>query len=86
MLPLLLSLLRLSVCLSEQLSLSWGIYIIGAVLHGELLSLLATFIPFLFMMPTYLIMFPIFSFMNVNDISWGTKDRRRCTLSLSVCR
>lgn len=50
-------------------------YVVLAVLHGELVTLLTAIIGYVFMMPTFLVIMPIFAFTNVHDVSWGTKDR-----------
>ena len=41
-----------SVLIVIGLFLSWGIFIVGALLHGELISLVGTFFQYMFMMPT----------------------------------
>ncbi|CEP01513.1 hypothetical protein PBRA_002119 [Plasmodiophora brassicae] len=60
--------------LLATLFLTWGMYVVLAVLHGELVTLLTAIIGYVFMMPTFLVIMPIFAFTNVHDVSWGTKD------------
>jgi chitin synthase len=54
--------------------LSLVIYLIVTFIYGELMSLFSSFIQYLFLVPTFMVTFPIYSFSNVHDISWGTKD------------
>jgi chitin synthase len=42
-------------------------------LHGELFPICICFFQYLFMIPTYINTFQIYSFCNMHDISWGTK-------------
>ncbi len=49
-------------------------YFLSALMHGALFSLLLTLPQYLYMLPTYVNMFSIFSFCNMHDISWGTKE------------
>ncbi|CEO96773.1 hypothetical protein PBRA_005377 [Plasmodiophora brassicae] len=50
-----------------------SVYLVGAFLHGELFPVVCSMIQYFFMLPTFLIAFPIYSFCNIHDISWGTK-------------
>lgn len=51
-------------------------YIACALLHGDLLTMSWSFIQYLLMMPTYVNILAMYSFCNMNDVSWGTKDVR----------
>lgn len=53
-----------------------GSYFTGALLHRQLLTVLSTFFQYIFTMPTYINVFTLYSFANLNDISWGTKVRK----------
>ena len=45
-----------------------------AIIHFELLSVLKVFPQYIFMLLTYVNIFSIYSFCNMHDISWGTKE------------
>lgn len=51
----------------------FGSYMAGAILHRQILAVVSVFLQYIFMMPTYLNIFTVYSFANLNDISWGTK-------------
>lgn len=44
-------------------------YAVSAAIHGELMTTVAVFFQYMFMLPTYVNMFTIFSFCNMHDIS-----------------
>merc|ERR1712232_19437 len=48
-------------------------YFLAAALHGEFSAIALTFFQYMFMLPTYMNIFAIYSFCNIHDISWGTK-------------
>ncbi|EER16352.1 Chitin synthase, putative, partial [Perkinsus marinus ATCC 50983] len=48
-------------------------YILVAVLHGEGVHVLLTYLQYTFMSPTYINIFQTFAFCNTHDLSWGTK-------------
>jgi len=48
-------------------------YFFTAFLHGQFFYIFVTFIPYYFMLPTFVMIFTIFSMCNIHDISWGTK-------------
>jgi chitin synthase len=52
---------------------SVGCYFLAAALHGEFSAIALTFFQYMFMLPTYMNIFAIYSFCNIHDISWGTK-------------
>lgn len=58
--------------------MTWGLYIVLALLHGELATLTTSLVGYMFMMPAFQIMMPIYAFSNVHDVSWGTKDCNPC--------
>ena len=49
------------------------VYFIAALLHGEFVHILLTFVQYTFLQPTYINVFQIFAFCNTHDLSWGTK-------------
>ena len=58
--------------------------IICSIFHGQLFSILPTMVQYLwwfslpitvsFMLPTFMNIFIIYSFCNVHDVTWGTRD------------
>eukprot|EP00475_Leptophrys_vorax_P011595 TRINITY_DN1815_c0_g1_i1.p1 TRINITY_DN1815_c0_g1~~TRINITY_DN1815_c0_g1_i1.p1 ORF type:complete len:855 (+),score=207.54 TRINITY_DN1815_c0_g1_i1:352-2565(+) len=63
-----------NIVLAIGFTLSLVIYLISTVMYGELMSLFSSFLQYVFITPAFMVMFPIYSFANVHDISWGTKD------------
>ena len=53
---------------------AFACYFLSAILHGELMALMFVMPQYLFMLPTYANIFSVFSFCNMHDISWGTKE------------
>ncbi|KAK8797265.1 hypothetical protein WA158_004473 [Blastocystis sp. Blastoise] len=58
------------------ISAATSIFVIlfGAIIHGELFTILPCIIQYMFMLPTFMNIFIIYSFCNVDDVSWGTRD------------
>lgn len=56
-----------------SLGVNFVIFFFAAAIHKCLTTIAVTFFQFLFMIPTFVIIMPIFAFCNINDISWGTK-------------
>lgn len=50
-----------------------GGHVGGALLHGQVMIFLQTFLQYGFMVPSFVNMLTIFSFANMHDISWVTK-------------
>eukprot|EP00474_Spongospora_subterranea_P005503 CRZ05961.1 hypothetical protein [Spongospora subterranea] len=50
-----------------------AVYFSAGLLHGQLFAICISIIQYFFMLPMFLIGFPIYSFCNIHDISWGTK-------------
>lgn len=60
------------------------VIIVCSIVHGQLFSILPTMIQYLyplllfvifrFMLPTFMNIFIIYSFCNVHDVTWGTRD------------
>lgn len=53
---------------------AFGAYFTSAFLHGQMITVMTVFIQYMFMLPTFVNMFTIYSFCNMHDISWGTKE------------
>lgn len=51
-----------------------GTLVLGALLHGQFFSTIIPLPWYLFFFPTYTLIFPMYSFARVNDVSWGLKD------------
>lgn len=49
-------------------------YMIGAMFHSSLVFSAMMFGQYLLLLPAFLNIFPIYSFCNMHDISWGTKE------------
>jgi chitin synthase len=61
-----------------------GVYLLSALIHGDLFPILGSIAQYFFMLPTFLVGFPIYSFCNVHDISWGTKGLEAVSKDLQV--
>jgi chitin synthase len=53
---------------------SFGSVFFAALIHGEFISVGKVFLQYIFMLLTYVNMFSVYSFSNMHDISWGTKE------------
>lgn len=53
---------------------AFGSIFAAAFLHNELWSVAKVFLQYIFMLLTYVNTFAIYSFCNMHDISWGTKE------------
>lgn len=50
------------------------LYAIGAVIHGEPSFMVTSFLQYLLLSPSYVNVLNIYSFCNINDVSWGSRD------------
>jgi len=53
---------------------SIGCFFVAGVLHNELTAVSFSFLQYMFMLPTFTNVFTIYSFCNIHDISWGTRE------------
>lgn len=53
---------------------AFGSIFVAAIIHGEFLSIIKVFPQYMYMLLTYVNMFSVYSFSNMHDISWGTKE------------
>lgn len=53
--------------------LTIGVYFLGSALHGDLHHIFMTFTHYTALIPTFVNIFTIYSFCNLQDLSWGTK-------------
>eukprot|EP00475_Leptophrys_vorax_P039502 TRINITY_DN7146_c0_g1_i1.p1 TRINITY_DN7146_c0_g1~~TRINITY_DN7146_c0_g1_i1.p1 ORF type:complete len:998 (+),score=292.15 TRINITY_DN7146_c0_g1_i1:129-3122(+) len=60
--------------LLASIAASFGIYFIAAIVYGELMSIFLSLSQYWALIPTFTVVFPVFSMCNVHDISWGTKN------------
>jgi len=52
---------------------TYGLYIIGSLLHGQPWHMITSFIQYLLMLPSYVNILMTYAFCNTHDVSWGTK-------------
>jgi len=52
---------------------TFGGYFVAGIMHGEF-SVFLTYLNYFFLLPTFLTIFTIYSFCNIDDLSWGTKN------------
>jgi len=52
----------------------FAVYFLGSLAHGELFPILLSFFQYLYMLPTFINIFTIYSFCNTHDISWGNRE------------
>lgn len=49
-------------------------YLVAAAMHGTLFKSSLMFVQYIMLIPVFVNMFPLYSFCNMHDISWGTKE------------
>ncbi|KAJ2992111.1 Chitin synthase, class 2 [Globomyces sp. JEL0801] len=52
---------------------TYGLYLAASVMHLDPWHIFTSQIQYLFLLPTYLNVFMIYSFCNLHDVTWGTK-------------
>jgi len=52
---------------------TYGLYLIGSLLHGQPWHMITSFIQYLLMLPSYVNILMTYAFCNTHDVSWGTK-------------
>lgn len=62
--------------------LTIGVYFIGSALHGEIHHIMLTFTHYTALIPSFVNIFTIYSFCNLQDLSWGTKGLNADPLAL----
>ncbi|EPQ29010.1 uncharacterized protein PFL1_03300 [Pseudozyma flocculosa PF-1] len=55
------------------LAATYVLYLVTSIAHLEPWHMVTSFAQYMFLMPTYTIIFAIYSMCNTNDLSWGTK-------------
>jgi chitin synthase len=56
-----------------SVSATYLCYLLSSILHGDPWHIFTSMIQYMFLLPTYSIIFLIYSFCNLHDVSWGTK-------------
>ncbi|KAF9167103.1 Chitin synthase, class 2 [Actinomortierella ambigua] len=51
----------------------YGVYLLSALLYGDPWHLIACFIQFLFLLPSYVSVLGVYAFCNMHKVSWGIK-------------
>ncbi|EIN11658.1 glycosyltransferase family 2 protein [Punctularia strigosozonata HHB-11173 SS5] len=57
-----------------SLIMTYGVYTVSSVLALEPWHMLTSFVPYMFLLPTYVNILNVYAFSNLDDISWGTKE------------
>jgi chitin synthase len=52
---------------------TYGLYLIGSLLHGQPWHMITSFFQYLLMLPSYVNILMTYAFCNTHDVSWGTK-------------
>ncbi|KAJ3303799.1 Chitin synthase, class 2 [Kappamyces sp. JEL0829] len=52
---------------------TYFLYFVSSLMHLDVAHCFTSMLQYLFLMPTYAIIFMIYSFCNLHDVSWGTK-------------
>ncbi|GAA5916120.1 uncharacterized protein JCM6883_001738 [Sporobolomyces salmoneus] len=55
------------------LAATYGLYILSSILHLDPWHLLTSFLQYLLLVPSFIIVLTIYSFANTHDLAWGTK-------------
>lgn len=57
-----------------SMATTYVLYFVAAIVYGEPSFMATSFIQYLLLSPTYVNVLNIYSFCNINDISWGTRE------------
>ncbi|GAA5886991.1 hypothetical protein JCM16303_003082 [Sporobolomyces ruberrimus] len=55
------------------LAATYGLYILSSILHFDPWHLVTSFLQYLLLVPSFIIVLTIYSFANTHDLAWGTK-------------
>ncbi|GAA6023527.1 hypothetical protein JCM11491_005529 [Sporobolomyces phaffii] len=55
------------------LAATYGLYILSSILHYDPWHLVTSFLQYLLLVPSFIIVLTIYSFANTHDLAWGTK-------------
>eukprot|EP00475_Leptophrys_vorax_P044911 TRINITY_DN9160_c0_g1_i8.p1 TRINITY_DN9160_c0_g1~~TRINITY_DN9160_c0_g1_i8.p1 ORF type:complete len:316 (+),score=35.13 TRINITY_DN9160_c0_g1_i8:41-949(+) len=53
---------------------TFGCFVVLSILYSSWVAFISSVLPYIFFIPTYSIIFPMYSLCNTHDISWGTKN------------
>ncbi|KAG6850872.1 hypothetical protein H0H93_007490 [Arthromyces matolae] len=56
-----------------SVTITYGLYLVGSILAFDPWHMITSFLPYMFLSPTYINILNIYAFSNLDDISWGTK-------------
>lgn len=54
---------------------TYALYIVASLMYGEPSFMVTSFFQYILLSPTYVNVLNIYSFCNIDDISWGTRDK-----------
>ncbi|KAF9582563.1 Chitin synthase, class 2 [Lunasporangiospora selenospora] len=52
----------------------WAVYLLSALLYGEPWHMIACFVQFLLLMPSYVSVLGVYAFCNMHEVNWGIKE------------
>ncbi|KAK4055626.1 hypothetical protein OIV83_000172 [Microbotryomycetes sp. JL201] len=52
---------------------TFGLYLLSSIIHLDPWHLFTCFIQYMFLLPSYVCVLPIYAFSNLHDLAWGTK-------------
>ncbi|KAF9385244.1 Chitin synthase, class 2 [Podila verticillata] len=52
----------------------WAVYLVSAILYGEPWHMIACFVQFLLLMPSYVSVLGVYAFCNMHEVNWGIKE------------
>jgi chitin synthase len=56
-----------------SLAATYGLYLIGSIMHLEVWHLFTSFLAYLFLLPSYVNILMMYAMCNLHDVTWGTK-------------
>jgi len=56
-----------------SLAATYGLYLIGSLLHFEPWHMVTSFVQYLFLLPSYVNILMMYAMCNLHDVTWGTK-------------
>lgn len=59
--------------IAVSLAATYGLYLIGSLIHFEPWHMLTSFVQYMFLLPSYVNILMMYAMCNLHDVSWGTK-------------
>ncbi|TPX35933.1 chitin synthase [Synchytrium microbalum] len=56
-----------------SLTATYGVYVVSSILHMDPWHIVTSMIQYFLLLPSYINLFMVYAFCNLNDVSWGTK-------------